>query len=150
MCFSWPAQSAKDENGHEISLAKYMGKVTIVVNLASKCGYTKSNYEGLTELYNTYKDRGVECASVPHSPSATQIIANRLQYEDDIGFTFCLYPATLQLHAPSSSVQHALVPLLCAWQCRTVFEMSIICASHSCTETKTLAGSSHLLSMLSH
>lgn len=66
------AMSAKDENGQEVSLAKYMGKVTIVVNLASKCGYTKANYEGLTELYNTYHSRGVEIIGFPCNQFGSQ------------------------------------------------------------------------------
>ena len=61
-------QSARDQDGNEVPLAKYMGKVTIFVNLASKCGYTKSNYEGLTELYREYHPKGVEVRTPPPPP----------------------------------------------------------------------------------
>lgn len=64
--------SVKDENGQEVSLAKYMGKVTIVVNLASQCGYTQANYEGLTELYQTYKARGFEIIGLPCNQFGSQ------------------------------------------------------------------------------
>eukprot|EP00208_Stichococcus_sp_RCC1054_P006873 CAMPEP_0206146822 /NCGR_PEP_ID=MMETSP1473-20131121/31532_1 /ASSEMBLY_ACC=CAM_ASM_001109 /TAXON_ID=1461547 /ORGANISM="Stichococcus sp, Strain RCC1054" /LENGTH=469 /DNA_ID=CAMNT_0053543523 /DNA_START=213 /DNA_END=1622 /DNA_ORIENTATION=+ len=59
------ALSAKDENGVEVPLSSYMGKVTIFVNLASKCGYTKTNYEGLTKLYQEYHPKGVEILGFP-------------------------------------------------------------------------------------
>jgi glutathione peroxidase len=42
-------------DGEEISLEKYKGKVVLIVNVASKCGFTPQ-YEGLQKLYSTYKD----------------------------------------------------------------------------------------------
>lgn len=80
-------QSAKDENGVEVPLSSYMGKVTIFVNLASKCGYTKTNYEGLTKLYQEYHPKGVEVrrrgapfpASLPRWPSA-QFFTNTVMH----------------------------------------------------------------------
>jgi hypothetical protein len=44
--FPLPAsQTAKDIDGHEVALSKYAGKVTLVVNVASACGYTDANYK---------------------------------------------------------------------------------------------------------
>jgi len=43
-----------DIDGQEQSMAKYRGHVLIVVNVASKCGYTCVNYQQLTELYDKY------------------------------------------------------------------------------------------------
>ena len=44
-CYS--PQSATDIDGREIQLSKYAGKVVIVVNVASACGYTDTNYKGV-------------------------------------------------------------------------------------------------------
>ena len=43
-------------DGEEISLDKYKGKTILIVNVASKCGFTPQ-YEGLQELYEKYKDK---------------------------------------------------------------------------------------------
>jgi glutathione peroxidase len=48
---------AKLSNGEEISLDTYKGKVMLIVNTASKCGFTPQ-YEGLEKLFETYKENG--------------------------------------------------------------------------------------------
>lgn len=48
--------SVKDIKGNDVSLEKYKGHVCLIVNVASKCGLTKSNYEELNELYEKYGD----------------------------------------------------------------------------------------------
>jgi len=45
-----------DIDGHEQSMEKYRGHVLIVVNVASKCGFTCVNYQQLTELYDKYAE----------------------------------------------------------------------------------------------
>lgn len=57
-------QKVKTIDGQEKSLSDYKGKVLLIVNVASKCGYTKQ-YEGLQEIYNKYKDRGFEILAFP-------------------------------------------------------------------------------------
>ncbi len=51
-------------NGTPTSLADYKGKVMLIVNVASQCGYTYQ-YEGLQALYLKYKDRGLVIAGFP-------------------------------------------------------------------------------------
>lgn len=54
----------KDINGNEINLSDYNGKVLLIVNVASKCGYTKQ-YKGLQEIYSKYNDKGFEILAFP-------------------------------------------------------------------------------------
>lgn len=54
----------KTMDGQEKSLSDYKGKVVLIVNVASKCGYTKQ-YEGLQLIYDKYKDKGFEILAFP-------------------------------------------------------------------------------------
>ncbi|PKI70597.1 probable glutathione peroxidase 5 [Punica granatum] len=57
--------TVKDIRGKDVQLSTYRGKVLLVVNVASKCGFTDSNYTQLTQLYNKYKEKGLEILAFP-------------------------------------------------------------------------------------
>ena len=54
----------KDIDGHDVNLADYRGKVVMIVNVASKCGFTPQ-YAGLEKVYETYKDKGFVIIGFP-------------------------------------------------------------------------------------
>jgi glutathione peroxidase len=61
----------KSIDGEPVSLKSYSGKVVMVVNVASKCGFTPQ-YAGLEKLYEKYKDRGFVIVGVPANNFAQQ------------------------------------------------------------------------------
>ena len=54
----------KSIDGQDVSLSIFKGKVVLIVNVASKCGFTKQ-YAGLQTLYQRYRDRGFEVLGFP-------------------------------------------------------------------------------------
>ena len=54
----------KDQKDNDVSLSQYEGKVLLIVNTATGCGFTPQ-YEGLEKLYEKYKDQGFEILDFP-------------------------------------------------------------------------------------
>ena len=55
---------AKDGDGNTVSLSQYKDKVLLIVNSATKCGFTPQ-YTELNEIYNEFKDQGFEILDFP-------------------------------------------------------------------------------------
>ncbi len=56
--------SVKDYKGNDVSLSEYKGKVLLIVNTATRCGFTKQ-YKALQDLYSKYRDKGFEILDFP-------------------------------------------------------------------------------------
>lgn len=82
--------SVKRINGSDFSLKEYKGKVMLIVNTATGCGFTPQ-YEGLEKLYEKYKDKGLEILDFPcnqflnQAPGTNEEIANfcRVKFDTD-------------------------------------------------------------------
>ncbi|KAF8058151.1 hypothetical protein N665_1250s0014 [Sinapis alba] len=57
--------TVKDISGKDVSLDKFKGKPLLIVNVASKCGLTSSNYTELSQLYEKYRNQGFEILAFP-------------------------------------------------------------------------------------
>lgn len=57
--------------GKPVNLDQYRGKVLLIVNTASKCGFTPQ-YEGLEQVYEQFKDKGVEVLGFPCNQFGSQ------------------------------------------------------------------------------
>ena len=56
--------SVKAQDGSEVSLADYQGRVLLIVNTATGCGFTPQ-YDGLQDLFETYQPQGLEILDFP-------------------------------------------------------------------------------------
>ena len=81
----------KDLNGGLLSLSKYKNKVIIVVNVASKCGFT-NQYEDMQKLWEKYQDKNVVILGVPSNDFGSQEPGNSEEIknfcEAKFGITF--------------------------------------------------------------
>lgn len=87
--------SVRDLSGQDVSLEKYRGNVLLIVNTASKCGFTPQ-YAGLEALYRDFKGRGFVVLGFPCNQFAGQEPGNA---EDISSFCRLSYDVTFPLFA---------------------------------------------------
>ena len=75
--------SVKDRKGNDVSLENYKGKVLLIVNTATGCGFTPQ-YEGLEKLYQSYHEKGLEILDFPCNQ-----FGNQAPGSDDEIHEFC-------------------------------------------------------------
>ena len=63
--------SVLSQKGEEVALSQYEGKVLLIVNTATHCGFTPQ-YNGLEDMYKKFKDRGFEILDFPCNQFAFQ------------------------------------------------------------------------------
>lgn len=86
--------TANNIKGEEVSFGQYRGKTVLVVNTASKCGFTPQ-YKGLQKLYEEYRDQGLEILGFPCDQFAHQEPGNAEEIVQfcslNFGVTFPLF-----------------------------------------------------------
>ena len=75
----------KNRNGEDISISEFKGKVLLIVNTATGCGFTPQ-YEGLEKLYKEYHNKGLEILDFPCNQFGSQAPGN-----DDEIHQFCQF-----------------------------------------------------------
>ena len=96
--------TARSVEGNDRSLGDYKGKVLLVVNVASECGYTPQ-YTGLEALYRKFKDRGFEVLGFPCNQFGAQEPGTEAQIksfcETRFGVSFPLF-AKIDVNGPET------------------------------------------------
>jgi len=71
----------KSINGEELDLNQFKGKTTLLVNVASKCGFTKQ-YSDLQSLYEKYEDQGLVIVGIPSNQFGGQEPGSNKEIKD--------------------------------------------------------------------
>ena len=101
-----------DMNNEEVKLSDYNGKVLMIVNVASECGYTKQ-YAGLQEIYEKYNPQGFEILAFPcndfggQEPGTNEQIQNFCSSK--FGVTFKLFDKIKVLGDDKSPLYNRLI-----------------------------------------
>ena len=77
----------RDIDGQMVDLSIYKDKVLLIVNTASKCGFTKQ-YTGLEELYKTYKDKGLVVLGFPCNQFGAQEQGDEAEIKEFCSLTY--------------------------------------------------------------
>ena len=100
-------------NGQGLTLSQLQGKVLLIVNTASACGFTPQ-FGGLEKIYQAYKDQGLAVLGFPcnqfgnQDPAGNEAIANFCQVNYGVSFTM------MQKVNVNGSEAHPLYQWLCA------------------------------------
>ncbi len=103
--------AAQTLDGQPAPLEAYRGQVLLIVNTASKCGFTPQ-YEGLEALYRKYKDRGLTILGFPcnqfgaQEPGNAEEIANFCSLTYDVSFPMM---AKVDVNGPAASPLYAFL-----------------------------------------
>ncbi|WP_317891645.1 glutathione peroxidase [Acidicapsa acidisoli] len=96
--------SARSIDGHEVALAQYAGQVLVIVNTASKCGFTPQ-YAALETLYRQYRDRGMSVLGFPCNQFGAQEPGNEAEItqfcESNYGVSFPIF-AKIDVNGPNA------------------------------------------------
>ena len=101
--------TAQTLEGQPVSLADYRGQVVLIVNTASKCGFTPQ-YEGLEALYRKFKDKGLTILGFPcnqfgaQEPGDAAEIANFCSLTYDVSFPMM---SKIDVNGPTTSPLYA-------------------------------------------
>ncbi|WP_320036473.1 glutathione peroxidase [Halarcobacter sp.] len=79
--------TVKDIDGKEVSMSKYKDKVLLIVNVASKCGFT-GQYEGLENLFEKYKNEDFMILGFPSNQFANQEPGTNEEIKEFCSLTF--------------------------------------------------------------
>ena len=83
-------------NGDELNLSDYKGKIFLIVNVASKCGFT-NQYTDLQNLYKLYKDRGLVVLGIPSNQFGGQEPASENEIKNFCETNFNItFPMTIK------------------------------------------------------
>jgi glutathione peroxidase len=100
-------------NGQSLSLSQLQGKVMLIVNTASACGFTPQ-LSGLEKIHQTYKEQGLAVLGFPcnqfgnQDPASNEVIANFCQVNYGVSFTM------MQKIDVNGANAHPLYQWLCA------------------------------------
>jgi glutathione peroxidase-family protein len=78
-------QHALDIDGNDVAFSQFAGKVLLILNVASACGYTEQNYVGLQALHEKYGKYGLEIIAFPSNQFGGQEPGSEEHIKDDIG-----------------------------------------------------------------
>jgi len=112
-------------DGAESSFGRFRGKAVLVVNVASKCGYTPQ-YDGLQRLYERFRDQGLEILGVPCNQFAGQEPGDDAEIAEFCRLNFGVsFPLTAKakvrgkeqhpLYHELTRFKHPLLPGLIKW-----------------------------------
>ena len=97
--------SATDIKGNEVALEQYRGKVLLIVNTASKCGFTPQ-YEGLEALHQQYGGAGLVTLGFPCNQFGAQEKGNEAEIESfctlNFGVSFPLF-SKVEVNGPEAA-----------------------------------------------